>query len=216
MKRIIVLAATIFVTLNIFAQNEGNIKKETFDNNAFRWEEFADKKLGTVLIQDGYLTLNAKKSTLSSKTNFPIDITRDFKLTYKFLVPVLDKKTVFGLTFDSFEDEGGQVQVGFYVSEGKYALKPYNIPFEIYVPLLSVGLCEGKIPLKKGKNQNVVLSMERRGETLIFSVNNMTVCEEAAAAPVLLQTSKFGVAFASSGKSTLLVDEIIIEQADEE
>ena len=142
------------------------------------------------------MSLNAKKSILSPKVNFPIDVQRNFKITYKFLVPILDKKSSFGITFSATEDLQGL----FWVSENSYALGYRGIEKS------------GKIPLKKGKNQVVVFTMEKRGNTLIFSVNNMVACEINE----VLQTSKFGVILYTSSKATVLVNEIIINQAEED
>jgi len=196
MKKILVSAIAIFIAFNVFS-NEENIIKETFDKNVFKWEEYTDKKLGTVIIQNGYLTLNAKKSILSPKTRFPIDINRDFKVTYKFVVPVLDNKSSFGLSFSATDEQQGV----FMVSKGSYALTYRGITKN------------GKLPLKGGKDQTGILSMEKRGNTLIFSVNGMTACEIKEE----LQSPRFGVVLHSPlGKTTLLVDEIIINQYQNE
>ena len=102
MKRIFVLAAAIFLAFNIFSQNEGNARKETFDNNAFRWKEIAGKKK-SALIQDGYLVLKAKNDPIVITTRFPMDVQRNFKITAKILLPEYTKALglpSFGIVFD--------------------------------------------------------------------------------------------------------------------
>jgi hypothetical protein len=191
-QKIIIFATFCFYMSSICAQE----RIETFHSNLFGWEEYHNKKLGNVIIQDGFLKLNAKKSILSPKVNFPIDLQRNFKITYKFLVPILDKNSFFGITFSATDENQGV----FMVSENQYTATYKGMDRR------------GKIPLKKGKDQIVVLEMEKRGRTLIFSVNNMVACEISEE----LQTSKFGILlYAPAGKATVLVDEIIIKQAEE-
>ena len=204
MKRIFISVIAVLLAFNIFSQNEGNIRKETFDNNAFRWEDIVLKKK-SALIQDGYLVLKATaKDPISITTRFPMDVQRNFKITAKFLLPQYDSKSgfpVFGIVFDESDAirrfvignivDGKKIKNGALLNiNGKQETRA--MPFNF-----------------SKKNAEVTIIVENRGGILSFSVNGMTVFSDVR---VSLNSSRWG--FVAAG-GEVKVDEIIIYQAEE-
>ncbi|MDR1526852.1 MAG: hypothetical protein LBS46_04170 [Dysgonamonadaceae bacterium] len=199
MKKIaIVLCA--FCVLYANAQDK-IVVKENFDSNKFQWEEFFEKEYSGS-VQDGYYVLQNKKDgfLVRSVTELPISIDRNFKITFKFLVPKLNDEYFFGLIFN-YEDENNYSN--FLVSEKK---------FRIYNKTNGTSSLsrQNGIILKSGKNKEVVIVMEKKGSKLIFSVDNM----EAVQITKDIKFNTFG--FQVENVNTIKVDEVIIEQLGEE
>jgi hypothetical protein len=180
---------------------DGNTKKETFDDNKWDWNEIAEKKK-SVSIQDGYLVLQCKKDEISvvTATRFPLQIRDNFKITYTFLIPALDDKNQFGIIFN-WQDEDNYSAV--LLKENYYCFVNRENESS-YVDK------KGKIILKKGKNKTVTVVMEKIGSKLIFSVDGMQIYEKTMA----LKHPYFG--FYSENKSTIKIDEIVIHQIMED
>ena len=199
MKKIIFLVCTLASTF-AYAQ-EKIMVKETFDSNKFRWDEFYEKNHSGG-IQDGYFVLQNKKdgTIVHSVAELPIDIDNNFKITFKFLVPKINDDYYFGIVFN-YEDENNHNN--FLVSEKKY--KMCNM-----VNGTSSISRHGSLILKSGKDKEVIIEMEKKGNKLIFSVDNM----EAVTITKKLNFNTFG--FQVENEHTIKVDEIIIEQLAEE
>jgi hypothetical protein len=182
------------------AQDE-NQYKETFDKNTFKWDEMGDKK-SSVQILDGYLVIQNKNSgPVTTITRYPVKVDRPFKITSKFLIQKLDSKSCFGIIYNrSLSDNDEVEEFSYFVIKGSECIW---------------GTCKDgkymgdkpeKIKLKEGKDQIVIVTMENKGKKLVFSVNNMTALE----IQMDLKYPFFG--FYSEGKSTVKIDEVIIDQ----
>jgi len=197
MNKIFVLTFVIGFLGITNAQNK-NQQKETFDNNAFGWEEFSDKNQSAI-IADGYLILTNKKKDEAVRivTQYPVDIKRNFTIKSTFFVPEFDDDSRFGIIFNYADNDNYSCflicEKTFYFynkREGKVKLEK-----------------EGKIKLKGGKNQTISIVIQKQGMNLNFQINNL----EAYTIKKSLVFPIFG--FYLEGKKTSInVDEIVIEQ----
>lgn len=115
------------------------------------------------------------------------------------MFPRLDEKHVFGLVFNYDEDENtGDI---LYITENKFWIVGSD------GTKLSK---KEKIKLKKGKNVEVTVDVEKKGKKLIISINGVDFTNE----DLLIKNSYMG--FGVNEKNTLKVDEIQITQSEEE
>lgn len=206
MRKIIFLAC---ILTTVFA-NAQRVVKETFESNKFRWEEFFEKEC-SVNIQDGYLILQNKNKELAVKTvaEFPITMAYDnwgnliinnnFKITFKLLIPKLNDEYWFGILYN-YEDENNYSS--FLVQEKKCRI--YNKRNGT----LSLSK-QNQIILKSGKNKEVIIEMQKKGDKLFFTVDNM----EVETITKKLFSNSFG--FYMDGSNTIKIDEVTIEQQGE-
>ena len=199
MKYIFILT---FVFTSLFSNAQEKITvKETFENNRFQWDEFYEKDYSGS-IQDGFFVLQNKKDDIlvRSIAELPIRIDQNFKITFKFLIPKISNDYAFGIIYN-YEDENNYSS--FLVSEKKY--KIYNRVNGIW----SISR-QGSIILKAGKNKEVIIKIEKKGNKLIFNVDNM----EAISITKKLAFNAFG--FQVENANTIKVDEVVIEHLSEE
>ena len=199
MKYIFILT---FVFTSLFSNAQEKITvKETFENNRFQLDEFYEKDYSGS-IQDGFFVLQNKKDDIlvRSIAELPIRIDQNFKITFKFLIPKISNDYAFGIIYN-YEDENNYSS--FLVSEKKY--KIYNRVNGIW----SISR-QGSIILKAGKNKEVIIKIEKKGNKLIFNVDNM----EAISITKKLAFNAFG--FQVENANTIKVDEVVIEQLSEE
>lgn len=198
MKRVFFLLCML-VSLWAGAQ-EKRVVTETFDNNLFRWDEFYEKECSAG-IEDGYFVLKGQKEkVVYSVTELPIFNDRNFKITFKFLVPKLNDKYYFGIIFN-YED--GDNYESFELMERKFQCMNVK-EGEIRMSR------RGAVILSGGKNKEVEVVVEKKGRKLIFSVDNM----EAITITRDVRLTTFG--FLVEGDNVLKVDEVIVEQVDRE
>ena len=200
MKYIYTLVSVLLTFTFVNAQ-EQRVIKEDFDSNRLRWDEFYEKDYYGG-IQDGFFVLQNKKDGFVSwsVTDFPIDIDNNFNITFKFLVPRLSDKYYFGIIFD-YEDENNYRS--FRVSEKRY--KIVNT-----VNGISSLSRQGSIILTSGRNKEVIIDMEKKGNKLLFNVDNMEAVEITIPRTRSLNSNSFG--FLVEDANTIKVDEVIISQ----
>lgn len=201
MKKLIVFTIYIGILTNVLVAQNQSIKKETFDQNTYGWEEKVEKKKSAT-IKDGYLVLTNKKKegSIEITTRLPLQVKKRFKVTSKLLIPKLNNENRFGVIFNKIDDEN---YLAFLVKKENY----YLINKENNTTTLEK---TGKIKLKEGKNQTVTIIFENKGGKLVFVVNGMTAIEVKQD----LRYSDFG--FYSEGSGTIKIDEILIEQQIDE
>lgn len=201
MKKLIVFTIYIGILTNVLVAQNQSIKKETFDQNTYGWEEKVEKKKSAI-IKDGYLVLTNKKKegSIEITTRLPLQVKKRFKVTSKLLIPKLNDENRFGVIFNKIDDEN---YLAFLVKKDNY----YLINKENNTTTLEK---TGKIKLKDGKNQTVTIILENKGGKLILVVNGMTALEVIQD----LRYSDFG--FYSEGAATIKIDEILIEQQIDE
>ncbi len=197
MKKISYLLCLLFISaVQIVAQK--NKITDNFDSNKFRWEENYRKDY-IIGLQNGFLILEneSDKSILSSVTELPMDVERNFTITSKIFVPKIKDDYYFGILLN-YSDQNNYY--AFAVSEGHCKLiKSVN-------GVVSIAR-ETDIILEKGSKKEVEIIVERKGKKLIFSVNKM---EFLSVTVKEIEYNAFG--YFVEGNNKIQVDEISIEQ----
>lgn len=235
MKRRLIFAVffAVLSTLGIQAQeNNKSTIVDDFSKNRFQWEDFTDKAYEGYIdvAEGGYVLKNKNKvSVAKSVTNLPLNIRENFKIKMKLLVPQVNNKYWFGIVFNYKDADGTMVESRgkvtaettcqyntFLVTEGKFKVCQASETL-LYVgrsasrfTVLNPVMAQGTIVLKKGKDKEVELEIEKKGEQLIFSIDNM----EATKIKEEVTSRFFG--FAVGGKNTIRVKEVSVFQVKDE
>ena len=194
MKKIVFLMALLCATVIVNAEKVTRTDDFKEGESKFGFEATADKK-HSVTLDGEYLVITSKKDWYKAGTRFPVMARNNFKISYKLLFPKLDEDHVFGLVFNYDEDENtGDI---LYITENK---------FYIYdAEGTKLGKAE-KVKLKKGKNVEVNVDIEKKGKKLLISINGVDFVNE----DLEIKTSYMG--FCVNEKNTLKVDQIKIVQ----
>lgn len=196
MKKIFFALIAILFSTNLFAQSKTTLR-ETFESNKWQWDEFYEKTYSAG-IEDGFLVIKNSNSETDvlSVVEFPIDVEKNFKITITFVPEKINERNWFGFVYN-YEDENNYNS--FLLQEKKFKiLNKAN-------GVTSISR-QGGIILKSGKNKEVVVNIEKKGNKMIYTVDNM----EVIAVTKLLKTNTFGCCI--YGEGTLKVDEVVLEQ----
>lgn len=195
MKAKLILAFFLFGGIGMlraqYSDNK-NIVRDNFEKNLFHWEDFYEKfSKGYIDMAENAYILQSKSIYALSVTRLPVDITRNFKIKMRFLVPTVNKKNYFGIVYNYKDMEGkedSQKKVAnvtsfyrtFLVAEGKFQLcnGTQFVQYSSRNPskyAFCVRNIDGSLILRAGKNKEVELEMEKKGNQLIFSIDNMEV-----------------------------------------
>lgn len=174
------------------------IIKDNFESNRFQWGEFYENK-GSASIEDGFLKLDCDddKSFAWTVAELPLDIDRNFNLTYNFYADV-DDDYWFGIVFN-FEDENNFNC--FVVQEKRFRL------INMVNGVLSISRRSGII-LKEG-DKNVKIVMNKKGKKLVFHVDDMEVISVTKG----ITSNVFGCIVL--GDETIKLTEVVMEQITE-
>lgn len=194
MKKILFIAALLCTALATNAEKITRTDDFTDAESKFGFDAVGDKK-HTVSLDGEYLVITSKKDWYTVGTRFPVIARQNFKISYKLLFPKLDEDHVFGLVFNYDEDENkGDI---LYITENKF----YIVDSEG----TKLGKAE-KLKLKKGKNVEVNVDIEKKGKKILISINGVDFVNE----DLEIKTSYMG--FIVNEKNTLKVDQIKITQ----
>ena len=198
MKKVVFL---LYVLMPLWADaQEKRVITETFDNNLFKWDEFYEKDCSGSIEDGDFVLKNLKDGTVLSITELPIFHDRNFKVTFKLLVPRINDKYYFGVIFN-YEDNNNYES--FKLMERKFQ-----------IAYVKEGIMrssrQGAMILSGGKNKNVEVIIEKKGKKLIFSVDNMEVISITRD----INFTTFG--FFVEGNNVLKVDEVSVEQVERE
>lgn len=194
MKKIVFLVAILCATLVANAEKVTRTDDFTNGESKFGFEATADKK-HSVTLDGEYLVISSKKDWYKAGTRFPVMVRTNFKISYKLLFPKLDDDHVFGLVFNYDEDENkGDI---LYITENKFYICDAEGT--------KLGKAE-KIKLKKGKDVEVNVDIEKKGKKILISINGVDFVNE----DLEIKTSYMG--FCVNEKNTLKVDQIMIVQ----
>ena len=198
MKKVLFIAALLFACTFVYAQKVTRTDDFTDGESKFGFDATADRQHSVVL--DGeYLVITSKKDLYKVGSRLPVRTKEYFKISYKLLFPKLDSNHIFGLVFNYDEDDNkGDI---IYITENKFWIVD------------SDGTKLGKaqqIKLKKGKNVEVTVDIEKKGKKLIISINGVDFVNE----DLQIKTSYMG--FCVNGNNTLKVDKIQVTQSAEE
>lgn len=130
MKKLSNIVLMIAFMLPMFANAQTKKIKETFnadDKVRFEWEEYVDKK-GGVEIKEGCLLLTNKEKNSSRMVfvNLPISVKNSFKISTSIIVPNLNDKEWFAITFDNTKDHH---KMAFYIKENLFRYKEIQIDY---------------------------------------------------------------------------------------
>lgn len=190
------------------------------------------------MAENAYI-LQGKYIYALSVTRLPVDINRNFKIRMRFLVPTVNKKNYFGIVYNYKDLEGKGDYIGidyqihsssdqekkkvadvtssyrtFLVAEGKFRLSN-GVQFEVSgrrnmsKGAFCVRDIDGTLILRSGKNKEVELEIEKKGNQLIFSIDNMEVTKVKED----LISNYFGFTIYDN---IIKVKEVLIEQLREE
>lgn len=195
MKRIVI---TFFCLLSFsfMEAQEKRIIKDNFETNRFQWEEFYENK-ASASIQDGFLELDCDDNDLSawSVAELPIDVDRNFDLTFSFHADIKDDYW-FGIVFNYEDGNNFNYLV---VQEKRFVL--YN-----RVNGTSNVIRRLPIILKKGKNKEVKIAMNKKGKKLNFLIDEMEVLSITKD----ITNNVFGSIII--GDNTIKLTEVVMEQ----
>lgn len=199
MRKVILLIIGVLSVYYADAQGK-RIIKDSFENNRFQWEEFYEKK-SSASVQDGYLELENDDDNTSawSVVEFPINVDKNFDLSYDFNAEVTDDYW-FGIIFN-YEDAGNFSC--FIVQEKRFRL------INTVNGVSSISR-RNDIILKKARNKDVKISMKKKGRKLNFNVDGMdviTITKE-------MTSNVFGCIIV--GENSIKLKEVIIEQMSED
>ncbi len=200
MKRILLLCC---VGMCLSVNAETRTVKETFDDNgnSMQWSEYSTRK-NSAVIRDGYYIIEYKGGTQTQAPigKLPIDVQRNFKVSFKFLIP--------------------NFKLGFFVgsNNGTFWFTPKKM-YPIVTPWEEIEQGNARplnmknylpISLKKGKNVETVVAIEKKGKTTKVYVDDMEVYSTT---DMGFKTNEF---FLTVPTGVLKVDEIIVEQQVED
>lgn len=198
MKKILFIANLLCFCLICNAEKVTRTDGFKDGESRFGFEQTATKN-NSVSLDGEYLVIASKKGWYTTSARFPVIARENFKITYKLLVPKLDEKHVFGLVFNYDEDENkGDV---LYFTENKFYIHDDEGN--------KLGKAE-KIKLKKGKDVELTVNIEKKGKKTKISINGV----DFEKPDLQFKTSYMG--FCVNEKNTLKVDEITITQNEED
>lgn len=173
--------------------------KDNFETNRFQWEEYYEKKT-SASIQEGYLELDCDEDDLSSWSvaELPIDVDRNFDVSFSFHADV-DDDYWFGIVFN-YEDANNFNYL--IVQEKQFRLVNR-------VNGVSSISRRNAIILKKGRNKDVKIAMNKKGKKLIFLVDDMEVISVTKS----MTSNVFGCIVV--GDNTIKLQEVVMEQMNE-
>lgn len=197
MKRLL-FTLLCFMSFCFVKAQDKRIIKDNFESNRFQWGEFYENN-GSASIEDGFLKLDCgdDKSFAWTVAELPIDIDKNFNLTYSFYAGV-DDDYWFGIVFN-FEDENNFNC--FVVQEKRFRL------INMVNGVLSISRRSGII--LKGGDKDVKIVMNKKGKKLIFHVDDMEVISVTKG----ITSNVFGCIVL--GDETIKLTEVVMEQITE-
>lgn len=195
MKRITLMLLCLLPFAFTVAQGR-RVIKDNFESNRFQWEEFYEKTCSAG-IQDGYLELkNTDASQMAwSVAELPVDIEKNFDMSFTFQVKEINDKYWFGIVFNYEDADNFNYLI---VQEKRFQLINR-------VNGVSSISRRNDIILKKGKNKEVKIAMNKKGGKLKFLVDDMDVITITKS----LTKNAFGCIVV--GENTIKLKEVLIE-----
>lgn len=204
MKKILLLASLLSMILTSNAELITRVDDFKDGESKFGFEATATKKHSVVLDGEYLVITNKKEDWYIYGQRFPVTPRNNFKIIYKLIFPKLDDDHVFGLVFNYQEDEErpenstGDI---LYITENKFYLADKDGT--------KLGKSE-KIKLKKGKDVEVEVVIDKKSKKTLISINGVDFVNE----DLQIKTAYMG--FIVNEKNTLKVDQIKIIQNEED
>ncbi len=185
---------------------EMNVITETFDdnNNRFYLPEFYHKKYSAA-IKDGFYEIKGLKNPKKQEeedviAKLPIDVERNFKVTFKFLIPNFKKKSVLLIGTNNVEYMLSPKELTVLLGQ-----KRVDNPNELIPKVEKLSII-----LDNGKNKEILVAVEKKGRNTKFYVNEMEVYSSKE---IIFVEPNFGF---GNGCNVLKIDEIKVEQREED
>lgn len=186
--KIVLITAFLLVGISgLQAQDSdnGNVVRENFEKNLFQWEDFFEKSCKGYIdvMENVYVLQNKNDFSALSVTRLPVDIDRNFKIKMRFQVSSVDKEKYFGIVYNykdlssQGESIGGRETIAsfrtFRVAAGKFQIgNGYQYMLTSGRKLSKWSNCfnevKGTLILRPGRDKEVELEIEKRGNQLIF------------------------------------------------
>lgn len=210
----------LFLTIALAAPNFANAQidiTESFNSDErlrLEWEEYADKKGSAIVTNDNLSVIcKDKNSARAVYVNLPINVELDFKISSKLIVDQISEDKKFAVSID----DNDFVKLGLFFSENYLFVGYYDNSInnfgeeEASNSNFNIHKGAGKtIKLKGGRNQEVNITIEKKGKKLIVYLNNMKVYEKSNKTPDFLVSPCLG--FITFGNSVLKIDEVKVLQ----
>ncbi len=205
MKRILLLCC---VGMCLSVNAETRTIKETFDDNgnSMQWSEYSTRK-NSAVIRDGYYVIERKgglfvtPQTQVPVGKLPIDVERNFKVSFKLLIPKFNSGFTIATNNGTFLFTAKRLYPIVTTWEDLEQGKQPVLDAKNYLPM----------PSKKGKkNVEMVISIEKKGKTTNLYVDDMEVYSTT---DMGFKTNSFVLNLVAG---VLKVDEIIVEQQVED
>jgi len=159
----------------------GELIEETFDKNTWGWTTFSHDAKSVIVANDELRITNyANRGTTQSDVMVPLDLRRNFKMTFNFVIQEVKMQSSVGIKF------GGN----------------NNVTVNSHSCICHVGSSNKSINdanIGKGRNQPVVIDLIKNGENLTILVNGIEICNEICA----LSTNQMSV-FAGANTLAML------------
>lgn len=200
MKKILFLASLLCAAIVSNAERVTKIDDFKDGESKFGFEATATKKHSVSMDGEYLVITNKKDDWYMVGQRFPVIARNNFTISYKLLFPKLNEDCVYGLVFNYVEDEENPAKSTgdiLYITEGKFYLADADGT--------KIGKTQ-KIKLKKGKNVEVNVVIEKKSKKTLISINGVDFENE----DLQIKTAYMG--FIVNEKNTLKVDQIKIIQ----
>jgi len=103
MRKIICILLCAVMSATVDVRGAQNIERFEGSNGAWRWETFSERR-NSIAIQNGQMIMSARRGSTLTRTQFPVDVTRDFRITARITIPEYHRRSgrpAFGMLFDT-------------------------------------------------------------------------------------------------------------------
>ncbi len=200
MKKILLLASLFCATMVCNAEKVTRVDDFKDGESKFGFEATATKKHSISMDGEYLVITNKKDDWYMAGVRFPVIARSNFTISYKLLLSKLNEDCVYGLVFNYQEDEENpEKSTGdiIYITENKF--------YVVDADGTKMGKSQ-KIKLKKGKNVEVNVTVEKKNKKTLISINGVDFVNE----DLNIKTPYMG--FIVNEKNTLKVDQIKITQ----
>lgn len=139
-----------------------NFQFYPFDETELEWNEFKEKKSSSLIKKNTLVLENDGLTTpVSTYTELPININRDFCIYTTILVPKFDEETNYNFIINMDDTK----------NKGIITVNPSKVTYELYKNGDKVYEQTAMINGKVGKNQTITLVIEKKVGKILVSVN---------------------------------------------
>lgn len=226
MNRLFAIIVALFVTSELWAQNNQMVITEDFDNGAqLEWIEWTHKKLKAhALVENGCLNLRGcdiyKGGVYTGVDIKTINPNLDFNVKITLIIPKLVKNGIWGIAYNPYKTENGEVvQKAFVFNAGKCAFireVRYDVSEYKKQKFYSMWPIPGKnmhnLRLASGSNVTVEIEMARKGTEIYFYVNGVEAAVVEAENTGYFEKPREYLTLCFTTLTEMKIDKIVITQ----